>query len=39
MEERCGNYCGVECINGYCPKALKDEYMERGYDIDRKSVV
>lgn len=33
MEQRCGNYCGVECINGYCPKALRDEYMERGYDI------
>ena len=33
MGERCGNYCGVVCINGSCPMALRDEYMERGYDI------
>lgn len=33
MGERCGNYCGVVCINSSCPMALRDEYMERGYDI------
>ena len=35
MGERCGNYCGVECINGYCPIALRDEYMERGMFLYR----
>ena len=29
----CKGYCGVACIDGGCPIALKDEYMERGYDI------
>lgn len=31
--ERCKRYCGITCINGLCPIANRDEYMERGYDI------
>lgn len=29
----CKGYCGVACIDGTCPKANRDEYAERGYDI------
>lgn len=31
--QRCKDYVGVVCVNGYCPKAWTEEYMERGYDI------
>ena len=31
--ERCKGYCGVTCVDGGCPMALRDEYAERGYDI------
>ncbi len=31
--KRCKGYCGVTCIDGTCPKALQDEYAERGYDV------
>ena len=24
----CGNYCGVNCVNGNCPNALHEEYPE-----------
>lgn len=27
---RCPNYVGVSCVDGSCPKALQDEYQERG---------
>lgn len=30
--EHCPNYCGVACIDGSCPVALRDDYSERGYD-------
>ncbi len=34
MNERyCTRYVGVTCIDGSCPIALRDEYIERGYDI------
>lgn len=26
--ERCVNYCGITCVNGYCPIALADKYPE-----------
>lgn len=29
----CPDYCGVSCIDGSCPRALRDEYAERGYDV------
>lgn len=35
MENRCPNYLGVVCINGSCPIANIDEYIERGYDVVR----
>ena len=28
---RCPNYCGITCINGYCPNVLAREYPEYGY--------
>lgn len=31
----CKSYCGVACVSGSCPIALRDEYAERGYDIVR----
>lgn len=31
--ERCVNYCGITCVNGYCPTALASEYPE--YDYER----
>lgn len=31
--EICKSYCGYTCVNGACPVANMDEYMERGYDI------
>ena len=34
--KRCKNYCGVACIDGSCPIANRDEYIERGYDVVRK---
>ena len=33
MSEYCKGYCGVACVNGSCPVALRDEYEERGYDV------
>lgn len=29
----CRSYCGLACVDGSCPMANYDEYMERGYDI------
>ena len=29
----CDSYCGLACVNGYCPIAFKDEYAEIGMDI------
>ena len=31
-EKYCTQYVGVTCIDGGCPIALHDEYVERGYD-------
>ena len=31
--KRCKGYCGVSCIDGFCPVARQDEYAERDYDI------
>lgn len=31
--EICHGYCGVACIDGSCPIALRDEYAERGYYV------
>lgn len=33
--KQCKCYVGVACVNGSCPKALVDEYAERGMDIVR----
>lgn len=32
-ESYCKGYCGVACIDGTCPKANVDEYMERGQGV------
>ncbi len=29
----CSGYCGIACVNGTCPKALAEEYEERGMDM------
>lgn len=29
----CGGYFGVACIDGVCPKANRDDYMERGIPV------
>lgn len=34
----CGGYCGVACIDGTCPIALIDEYIERCYDVVRECI-
>ena len=34
--EICPAYCGVACINGFCPIALREEYAERGYDVIKR---
>lgn len=34
--KRCKEYCGVSCIDGTCPKANIEEYVERGYDVVTK---
>ena len=31
--ERCESYVGVSCVDGSCPMANAEEFMERGYDI------
>lgn len=30
---RCDNYCGIACIDGSCPRANAEEYMERCMDV------
>lgn len=30
---RCKSYVGVACVDGTCPKALRDEYEERCMDV------
>lgn len=32
----CADYVGITCIDGTCPKANIDEYMERDYDVVRE---
>lgn len=29
----CSEYCGVHCVDGSCPIALRDEYAEYGCDV------
>ncbi len=29
----CIGYCGITCVDGTCPKAKREEYAERGYDV------
>ena len=31
--KRCKNYVGVACVNGSCPKANAEEYVERCMDV------
>lgn len=31
----CKGYCGVSCVDGSCPIANIEEYIERGYDVIR----
>lgn len=31
--KQCENYCGVACVDGSCPVANLEEYIERGYDL------
>lgn len=33
---RCKQYCGISCINGSCPIANIDDYIERDYPVIRK---
>lgn len=28
MKKVCSNYVGLACVDGSCPKALRDEYLE-----------
>lgn len=32
-KERCKNYVGVTCVDGNCPIALRDEYIEYGIPV------
>lgn len=32
MNDRCPNYLGLTCVDGSCPNALADEYLEYGYE-------
>lgn len=34
--EICKNYVGVACVDGSCPKANIDKYIEYGMDVIRK---
>lgn len=31
--KKCKHYTGVHCIDGSCPKALEDDYIERGIEV------
>ena len=31
----CPNYVGFTCVSGFCPMALRDEYIERGIPLVR----
>lgn len=31
--KKCKNYCGVKCVDGNCPIALREEYEERCYPV------
>lgn len=31
LSDRCSSYCGVNCINGYCPNANRDGFVVRSY--------
>lgn len=31
--KRCGDYIGVACVDGSCPKANAEEYAERCMDV------
>ena len=33
MLNRCDSYVGVSCVDGSCPKANYDEYVERCMDV------
>lgn len=33
MDKICKSYVGVSCVDGTCPIANRDEYIERGYDV------
>lgn len=35
MSEICNGYVGIACVDGNCPKALSEEYEERGMDVIR----
>lgn len=30
MAKKCKNYVGVACVDGSCPKTIKEEYEEQG---------
>lgn len=31
MSDRCTSYCGVNCINGYCPIANFDGFLSKSF--------
>lgn len=31
--KQCNWFCAAECVNGYCPKARREEREERGMDV------
>lgn len=35
MKKICNQYVGITCVDGNCPKALAEEYEERGMDVIR----
>ena len=35
MGKRCRGYVGIACVDGTCPKANYDEYVERGIPVTK----
>lgn len=33
--KKCPKYVGIQCVNGGCPIALREEYEERGIPVPK----
>lgn len=31
MSDKCTSYCGVACVNGYCPNANFDGFLSKSF--------